>query len=354
MAKTTRCTTEEIKFSGLVIPKGTPFPNQGKPVKHPTNSFDQKFITLADHLNCVMRDPQGNSVFEYIYNRKDGSFNTAAAKSCREGMSKEGLGYIPVGNYKGKLTLAGWHSRTRGFLEGFLLGNLSESDLNTKIPVVFTDDFLKTYRHEGAKNISHGAAMQAVNPDFVFGCCRTALETQLGEVVTKRMRASKIATALNCILFAFHLENEGKEVNWDDWASMYQLRGKTNQISEEFGGFLHITEEQYQKLSTAINFWFALICEFEKQAESLKKLKDTYKKVSQIIKSGGFFGYVVTDRLGNRDHLRKDHSISVRNILNNLSESSEIATTLMRAKHYDVRNVVMRLDDIMRQKPKAA
>jgi len=353
MARNIRCTTEDIEFCDFIIPKGSAFPNQGKPAKHPTNSRMPQTITLADHLNCVMQDPQGEPVFPYPYNRKDGSFNNGTVKAWREGISKDGLGHISVGIYQGKLTLAGYHSRTRGFLEAFFLGNLSESDLKSHISVVFCDNYLNAYKHEGDKNVSHTAAMQAVNPDFVFGSCCNILESRLGDAVKKRMRVAKLSTALNCIMLAFHEENEGNETNWDDWASIYQMRGKTNKMSQQFAGYLNITEEQYQLMEDSVNFWFEMICELEKQAQDLKKLKDTYKQVAQIVKSGGFFGYIATDRIGKRNMLRMNHAISVRNILNNLTESSEISTSLMREKHFNVRNVVVRMDKIMREKPKA-
>ena len=348
--KKKRTTSQDVNFCGILIPKGTPFPHQGKATAPPKTESGGVFVSLAEVLNWFMKDPKCTSIVQpYHANRGVVSdskfgFNPNTTKSCEEdGYNRDHNGKLGVAMYDGVLTMTGWHSRGRGFIQRFLNGKMTKRDLESKVPVVYHADFLSAYVGEGAKGISHTSKMQTCNPDFAYGHCLEHLKTILGNVSSEKMLHTRFSTSLKAIFYTMHKETEGEDQDWTDWARIYTQRGAAGKnFDDELAGVLNITDEQYEKLASAVEFWYSLANELDKHSK--------IKAIRAICRSGGFFGYVVVDQYGKRNQLFKTHSTTVRNIVAAVSEVEATVPYLQRGKHYEIRNGVTSLDKIVRRR----
>lgn len=272
----------------------------------------------------------------YENNRGIGTISEITVKSVEAGVKADSIGECTFGRWnihiddgeggeivREELCMNNWHSRAFGILRRYIRGELTEKELRIVLSVRFVTEFLESYQTlNGSPN--HHTKDKIRNPDLAYGSILKRVSRAVGPDVEREFDRKK-STVFSSIIYNMTQPDR----SWY-WPEVYSLRNKAGNLANESAGYVVITAEQERRLIEAIQFWFALTRE-------LRAASPNSAAVKNIIKSGGFFGYIVSDRLSGESILSPNHNVTVKKILKNDANVSRIATELCRANLGEVK-----------------
>lgn len=303
-----KVTKKEVTFCGVVIPKGTKLPHQGKLTPIPTKLDSPVFVTVGEMLTHIFIE----SFRDYGYNRgtRNGEkFKTnpdTVASVETNGIRRADYGEVRVAMREGELTMVDHHSRKKGLLLRWSKGELTQEELEMKISIVKSDDFMTSYLSASAPGLSHNLRAKITNGDLAYGELFNKLENHIGADVAERILS--FSTPYSTIFYCMHLENNGETINWGNWRWIYQKRGEAKSFADCPVGTLTVTDEQMVRFANAVRRWASLMTVFDNE---YRKLSKPARKVS---KAAGLFVVIMSDELSGKKRIPRNNARVCRNI----------------------------------------
>lgn len=338
MAKAAAVERKVDEFLGLnladcpVIPKETT-----KLEKKPGKVF------LAD-IGSVLAWALTGQVLPYSNNRGNGKVSSATFRRiCEDGVIPDVIGEVTLGIYHNAegeeaFCFNNWHSRTKAFLWRLLNNKLTPKETSTIVSVRVQENFIDSYQKMNAPGSAHQTKDKICNPDLAYGVHLTGpggVFERLGDDCISLIGSNKW-TILSALLYNLG-ENEVED--WD-WPQVYRLRMKARHVADEKAGKFPLTKKKLDSFVDAVNFWYQLML-------TVKAGNTSKIKIEKILRSAGFFGYIVSDQLGAKE-FHASNKITANRIFSNSNELLQSLPELTRGTDITVSKFTCKLDKMFK------
>jgi hypothetical protein len=278
------------EFLGLDLSETTlPIPEETVSlVKKPGEVF---LATIGSVLHWVLTA----QVLPYVNNRGTGKVSPSTFKRIYEdGVKPDVVGEVTLGVYENaagekEFCFNNWHSRTKAFLARWRDKKLTAKELATIVSVRVQKDFIDSYQKMNAPGSAHQTKDKICNPDLAYGVYLKGPDgvfERLGANCETLIGSNKW-TIISALLYNL---GENEVTDWF-WPQVYRLRSKARLVADKKQGEFKITKKKLDTFVEAVDFWYKLMLMVK--AENSSKVK-----IDKIIRSAGFFGYIVADQLG--------------------------------------------------------
>lgn len=290
--------------------------------KIPTKAGDVMVTNLGTVLNWIIT----GALSFYGNNRGNGRVSKKTYGRARLGVLRDCLGEVSIGHWEGMMRLADVQSRFYGFLLRYLEGEMTREELASKVSVRCVEDFLQAYMllNDGDNHRTHD---KIKNPDLLYGTewekiCKNLSSGCLDMIGDKRW------TVISSLIYALATV----ERSADEWyfPLLYGKRSQASACANRVpnGGPIKLTKAQVEDLTEAIQYWHELVLTVKAEAGKVN--------VGKMVRSAGFFGYVLTAKLSGKNVLpHKIGTLSGR-ILRNLDKILKICPELCRGNRQEV------------------
>lgn len=281
-------------------------------------------------------------VLPYDNNRGNGAFANVTVKSIeKKGVIPDIIGECTIGmfargNEKPHMRFNNFHSRAAGLLSRLSAGNLTAQEISTPVSVRVQQDFLSSYQGMNAAGSAHRTKDKIRNPDLAYGAIIAEIENNLPDDFKSVLGENKYTPVISLI---YSLVNQKKSWYWPD---VYQTRGTASKKADEKAGTLKLSKTKKEALVESIEYWYELV-------KLLSDHSERFGDVKKVIRSAGFFGYVVTDRLSKKfgnsgRHLPDSVKIANNRILKHLNDVVQSCPSLSRADAEEVLRICISID----------
>lgn len=326
----------KIEFFGLDL-DGVKSP--GAKVSVPT----EKGLLISTNLGTPLAWVIDGDLTYFEDNRGDGQYSKKTAALARQGVDESCLGLITIGEWEGRMRLCDCQSRIFGFLERHIAGEMTRAEYNIPVPVKVTHDFLNSYRGlNGADTHKHKHKFK--NKCLLYGNEWEKVKAHLSDECIRMVGDSRW-TVISSLIYSFS-EIERDSDKWF-FPYVYNKRGAATQRSNDLPSRdVRLTNAQANEFAMAVQYWHELMLNLKADAGKVN--------VNPIVGSAGFFGFIVTAKLGVDKVLPTRMPTLTNRILKHLQDVVEIAPVLCRGKKTEVLLKCTHLSRMLGMKSKAA
>ncbi len=306
-------------------------------------------------VDAYIDECEKNRIRAYENNRgQQGKSAAATVKNVSKNLDTDTLGIITLANFNNGefFKLADGHGRTEGLLRRKLNNELTNIEKNSMVTLRIVDkkDFFRHYIKLNTCK-GHTGRQKDQNPDLFMGSIIEKVINLYG--TEEAVIPGTFLQNLGYVIFALaEKPNNDIDTIWD-YAHVFGQRRFIEPLRNAPAASLNMkfNEQVFIDVKEALDFYLEyqkLLQTAIKEASEEKYGSSVVKDFNTILKSASFFGFLMTDRLGEQE-VTKNVNALFNGTKRNLRSLADLVTAITRGSEASIKRTCAKIIKVIKK-----